>query len=123
MRPGLSKVGPWQGLEGREAVAIIVDDSTRVWPHHGHNLLAVERYLWFPSSRRHFGLPGKSLMQLHRCALGSCPVHSSRTVFQASAMTRAAILPLDPLLAPPPRPARRVAHAAAQVRGRVLSCA
>lgn len=55
-----------QGLEGREGVAIIVDDTSRVWPAHARNLLPVERYLWFPSAMRHFGFPGPSLMEQHR---------------------------------------------------------
>ncbi|CAL8464910.1 g4445 [Coccomyxa elongata] len=41
-----------QGLEECEAVCIIVDDSNDVWRHHAHNLLHVERYIYFPSSRR-----------------------------------------------------------------------
>ena len=55
-----------QGLEGREAVAIVVDDTSTVWAQHAGNLLAVERYIFFPSSRRQFGLPGKSLLELNR---------------------------------------------------------
>lgn len=56
------------GLEGRDAVAVILDDSTAVWPHDLRSLLVVERYLWFPASRQRFGLPGKSLLQVNRCA-------------------------------------------------------
>ncbi|KAK9837308.1 hypothetical protein WJX81_005341 [Elliptochloris bilobata] len=59
-----------QGLEGREAVAIVVDDSTAVWAAHAGNLLAVERYIYFPSSRRQFGLRGKSLLEVNR---DECP--------------------------------------------------
>jgi hypothetical protein len=44
--------GGGQGLEECEAVCIIVDDSNDVWRHHVHNLLHVERYIYFPSSRR-----------------------------------------------------------------------
>ena len=58
-----------QGLEGREAVAVVVDDSSAVWPSHERNLLKVERYIYFPSSRRQFGLRGKSLLEIGRsCA-------------------------------------------------------
>lgn len=55
-----------QGLEGREAVAIVVDDSTAVWEHHAFNLLSVERYIYFPSSRRQFNMKGKSLLEVGR---------------------------------------------------------
>lgn len=55
-----------QGLEGREAVAVVVDDSSAVWPSHERNLLKVERYHYFPSSRRQFGLRGGSLLELGR---------------------------------------------------------
>ena len=55
-----------QGLEGRESIAIVVDDTTSVWENHDENLLAVERYVYFPSSRRQFGLKGKSLLEVNR---------------------------------------------------------
>ncbi len=44
----------------------MVDDTSTVWAQHAGNLLAVERYIFFPSSRRQFGLPGKSLLELNR---------------------------------------------------------
>lgn len=55
-----------EGLEGREAVAVVVDDSSSVWAAHSENLLAVERYVFFPSSRRQLRMPGQSLLELHR---------------------------------------------------------
>jgi len=57
-----------QGLEGREAVTIVVDDTSAVWAAHAGNLLAVERYIYFPSSRRQFGLRGKALLEVNRRA-------------------------------------------------------
>ena len=56
-----------QGLEGYDAIALIIDDTSRVWPDHARNLLAVERYLWFPAARRQFRLTGPSLMEQRRC--------------------------------------------------------
>ncbi len=56
-----------QGLEGREPIAIIVDDSQAVWPHDRRNLYVVERYIYFPSSKERFGLQGLSLLEIDRC--------------------------------------------------------
>lgn len=58
------------GLEGREPIAVILDDSSAVWPHDARNLFVVERYIYFPSSRRRFGLPGPSLLEAGR---DECP--------------------------------------------------
>ncbi|OMP09626.1 hypothetical protein COLO4_05290 [Corchorus olitorius] len=52
------------GVLGLESAVVIIDDSVRVWPHHKLNLIAVERYTYFPSSRRQFGLPGPSLLEI-----------------------------------------------------------
>lgn len=57
-----------QGLEGREPVVLIVDDSSAVWPHDRRNLFVVERYIYFPSSRKRFGMQGKSLLEIDRWA-------------------------------------------------------
>ena len=59
-----------QGLEGRDGITIIVDDTSSVWSEHAENLLAVERYVYFPSSRRQFGMKTKSLLEINRSALG-----------------------------------------------------
>ncbi|KAF6256557.1 HAD-like domain-containing protein [Scenedesmus sp. NREL 46B-D3] len=59
-----------QGLEGREPVVLIVDDSSAVWPNDRRNLFVVERYIYFPSSRRRFGMQGKSLLEIER---DECP--------------------------------------------------
>ncbi|KAG1672556.1 hypothetical protein FOA52_010656 [Chlamydomonas sp. UWO 241] len=58
------------GLEGREPVTIILDDSSAVWPHDRRNLFMVERYLYFPASRRKFGMEGKALLEINR---DECP--------------------------------------------------
>jgi hypothetical protein len=58
------------GLEGREPIAVIVDDSMAVWPHDRRNLFVVERYIYFPSSQERFGLQGLSLLEIDRCARG-----------------------------------------------------
>ncbi|KAL0055154.1 hypothetical protein WJX82_007861 [Trebouxia sp. C0006] len=55
-----------QGLEGREPVALVVDDTSSVWGNHEENLVAVERYIYFPASRRHFGSKAKSLLEMRR---------------------------------------------------------
>jgi hypothetical protein len=56
-------------LAGREAVTLIVDDNRGVWADHVHNLVAVERYIYFPSSRIQLGIRGPSLLELDRCAI------------------------------------------------------
>ncbi|KAJ3701505.1 hypothetical protein LUZ61_005210 [Rhynchospora tenuis] len=53
-----------EGVLGMESAVVIIDDSVRVWPHNKHNLIVVERYTYFPCSRRQFGLPGPSLLEL-----------------------------------------------------------
>ncbi|KAL0031859.1 hypothetical protein WJX79_000365 [Trebouxia sp. C0005] len=55
-----------QGLEGREPVALVVDDTSSVWGNHEENLVAVERYIYFPASRRQFGSKAKSLLEMRR---------------------------------------------------------
>ncbi len=79
-----------QGLEGREPIAIIVDDSQAVWPHDRRNLFVVERYIYFPSSKERFGLQGLSLLEIDRWALGA--VQCKR----AASVARAAGLAADP---------------------------
>ncbi|KAI3989400.1 hypothetical protein MKX01_032502 [Papaver californicum] len=49
---------------GMESAVVIIDDSVRVWPHHKLNMIAVERYIYFPCSRRQFGLLGPSLLEI-----------------------------------------------------------
>ncbi|KAH9329269.1 hypothetical protein KI387_001377 [Taxus chinensis] len=60
-RPPKSK--DLDGVLGMESAVVIIDDSARVWPHHRHNLIVVERYMYFPCSRRQFGLAGQSLLE------------------------------------------------------------
>lgn len=57
-----------QGLAGREPLAVILDDSSSVWPADRPNLLVIERYMYFPSSRRRLGMAGRSLLEVDRCA-------------------------------------------------------
>ncbi|CAL9161227.1 unnamed protein product [Musa hybrid cultivar] len=52
------------GVLGMESAVVIIDDSVRVWPHNKLNLIVVERYTFFPSSRRQFGLLGPSLLEI-----------------------------------------------------------
>ncbi|KAJ7518981.1 hypothetical protein O6H91_20G017800 [Diphasiastrum complanatum] len=54
------------GVPGMESAVLIVDDSARVWPFHRKNLIGVERYMYFPCTRRQFGLPGPSLLEAGR---------------------------------------------------------
>ncbi|KAL3511496.1 hypothetical protein ACH5RR_030897 [Cinchona calisaya] len=53
-----------EGVMGMESAVVIIDDSLRVWPHNKLNLIVVERYIFFPCSRRQFGLPGPSLLEI-----------------------------------------------------------
>ncbi|KAJ3671817.1 hypothetical protein LUZ60_007896 [Juncus effusus] len=62
----VSKIKDLEGVLGMESAVVIIDDSARVWPHNKHNLILVERYTYFPCSRRQFGLPGPSLLEIDR---------------------------------------------------------
>ncbi|XP_075481745.1 RNA polymerase II C-terminal domain phosphatase-like 3 [Primulina tabacum] len=53
-----------EGVLGMESSVVIIDDSVRVWPHNKLNLIVVERYIYFPCSRRQFGLSGPSLLEI-----------------------------------------------------------
>jgi RNA polymerase II C-terminal domain phosphatase-like 3/4 len=53
-----------EGVLGMESAVVIIDDSVKVWPHNKLNLILVERYIYFPCSRRQFGLPGLSLLEI-----------------------------------------------------------
>ncbi|KAE8686884.1 hypothetical protein F3Y22_tig00111027pilonHSYRG00379 [Hibiscus syriacus] len=53
-----------EGVLGMESSVVIIDDSVRVWPHNKLNLIVVERYTYFPYSRRQFGLLGPSLLEI-----------------------------------------------------------
>ena len=53
-------------LAGCEPAALILDDTAAVWAGHEENLIVCERYLFFPSSRQQFGLPGESLLECRR---------------------------------------------------------
>ncbi|KAI4386348.1 hypothetical protein MLD38_004286 [Melastoma candidum] len=53
-----------EGVLGMESAVVIIDDSVRVWPHNKLNLIMVERYTYFPCSRRQFGLLGPSLLEI-----------------------------------------------------------
>ncbi|KAI7724587.1 hypothetical protein M8C21_015448 [Ambrosia artemisiifolia] len=53
-----------EGVLGMESAVVIIDDSIRVWPHNKPNLIVVERYIYFPCSRRQFGLSGPSLLEI-----------------------------------------------------------
>lgn len=52
------------GVMGMESSAIVIDDTEKMWPHHRLNLIVVERYTYFPCSRRQFGLAGPSLFEI-----------------------------------------------------------
>ena len=64
-----------QGLEQLETVALVLDDSSSVWQLHKASLLTVERYVFFPSSRRSLGI-SSSYFEMQRCdlpcSLGCC---------------------------------------------------
>ena len=48
-------------------MTVIVDDSHSVWSGHRHNLVAVERYVYFPSSAASLGIGRPSLLEANRC--------------------------------------------------------
>ena len=52
-----------QGLEELETCALVVDDTSTVWHHHKDSLLAVERYVYFPSSRQALNMTGESFLE------------------------------------------------------------
>ncbi|KAK9805165.1 hypothetical protein WJX72_003091 [[Myrmecia] bisecta] len=82
-----------QGLEGREAIAVVLDDNSSVWDEHEDNLLNVERYMYFPSSRRQFGLKGKSLLEHNR---DECPQRGMLMVaLDVLLRVHARIIPLE----------------------------
>lgn len=58
------KIKDLEGVLGMESNVVIIDDSVRVWPHNKLNLIVVERYTYFPCSRRQFGLMGPSLLEI-----------------------------------------------------------
>ncbi|XP_047309025.1 RNA polymerase II C-terminal domain phosphatase-like 3 isoform X2 [Impatiens glandulifera] len=60
------KVKDLDGVLGMESNVIIMDDTVRVWPYNRLNLIAVERYIYFPCSRRQFGVHGPSLLEIDR---------------------------------------------------------
>lgn len=49
-------------------MCIIVDDSNDVWRHHAHNLLHVERYIYFPSSRRQLKVRRATFLEAQKWA-------------------------------------------------------
>jgi RNA polymerase II C-terminal domain phosphatase-like 3/4 len=49
------------GLEVRESITIVVDDSFAVWQAHASSLVMVERYLYFPSTR--LAVKGTTLLE------------------------------------------------------------
>lgn len=52
------------GVLGMESGVVIIDDSLKVWPYNKQSLIVVERYTYFPCSRRQFGLSGPSLLEI-----------------------------------------------------------
>eukprot|EP00898_Chlorokybus_atmophyticus_P005334 jgi/Chlat1/5801/Chrsp4S06276 len=48
---------------GADTAVLILDDTVHVWPKHRANLVVLERYHYFPGSRRQFGLPGSSMFE------------------------------------------------------------
>ncbi|KAK1295274.1 RNA polymerase II C-terminal domain phosphatase-like 3 [Acorus calamus] len=58
------KIKDLGGVMGLESAVVIIDDSANVWPHHQLNLMAIERYFYFPCSRRQFRFSGSSLLEM-----------------------------------------------------------
>lgn len=58
-------------LEARAPAAVALDDAGAVWPLEARlPLVVVDRYLFFPTARRRFGLQGRSLLEINR---DECP--------------------------------------------------
>ena len=53
-------------MEGRESIALVIDDTSSVWENHEENLFAVERYIYFPASRRQFNAKNRSMLEAKR---------------------------------------------------------
>jgi RNA polymerase II C-terminal domain phosphatase-like 3/4 len=51
---------------GAESAVVILDDTEGVWPNHRANLILMERYHFFTSSTRQFGMKSPSLANAHR---------------------------------------------------------
>ena len=43
-----------------------MDDTSSVWENHEENLFAVERYIYFPASRRQFNAKNRSMLEARR---------------------------------------------------------
>lgn len=54
------------GLEAREAITAVVDDSYAVWQAHSGSLVTIERYLYFPSTRTPAAARGQTLLEKNR---------------------------------------------------------
>lgn len=53
-------------LLGAESAVIILDDTEAVWPRHKDNLILMERYHFFGSSCKHFGIASASLLEAEK---------------------------------------------------------
>ncbi|KAI3928517.1 hypothetical protein MKW98_024118 [Papaver atlanticum] len=51
---------------GSESVVVVLDDTEHVWQQHKENLILMDRYHYFSSSSRSFGLNQKSLSEVKR---------------------------------------------------------
>ncbi|XP_043702341.1 RNA polymerase II C-terminal domain phosphatase-like 4 [Telopea speciosissima] len=51
---------------GAESAVVILDDTEQVWQKHKENLILMERYHFFSSSNRQFGINTESLSELKR---------------------------------------------------------
>ncbi|GAB2241629.1 hypothetical protein Droror1_Dr00018404 [Drosera rotundifolia] len=58
-----SKCKDLDGVMGMESAVIIIDDTVCVWPNNKPNLMTVDPYIFFPSSRRQLGRSGASLLE------------------------------------------------------------
>ncbi|KAI3854549.1 hypothetical protein MKW92_042081 [Papaver armeniacum] len=51
---------------GSESAVVVLDDTEHVWQQHKENLILMDRYHYFSSSLRSFGMNNKSLSELMR---------------------------------------------------------
>ena len=61
-------------------MTVVVDDSHSVWSQHRRNLVVVERYVYFPSSRLQLGINRPSLLEANRCELQTHGMPRSRVL-------------------------------------------
>lgn len=80
-------------------MTVVVDDSHSVWAQHRRNLVVVERYVYFPSSRQQLGLRTPSLWEANRCVRqGGEPMHGASGQLAAERLEKCSACVAPPAL-------------------------